>query len=52
MIQWQEIFGIMYLTTTTRVAARITKAAITSRRLAKHTPMISTSSDAEMSSEE
>jgi hypothetical protein len=42
----------MYLKTTTSVAARITKAARINRRLAKHTPMISTSSDEEMYFEE
>jgi hypothetical protein len=42
----------MYLKTTTSVAARITKAARIKRRLAKHTPMISISSDEEMYAEE
>jgi hypothetical protein len=50
MVQWQQI--IMYLKTTTSVAARITKAARINKRLVKHTPMISISSDEEIYVEE
>jgi hypothetical protein len=42
----------MYLKTTTSVAARITKAARINKRLVKHTPMISISSDEEIYVEE
>ena len=46
------LFHCTYLTTTTSMAARITKAAKINRRLAKHTPMSSSSSEAEMYPEE